>query len=319
MTIKLVLSNRGLTESKINEGVHFMFKNKEGKVRSGWLIAGVTAVSLALIMLVGVAVAIVMAAILTLRGLSPEDIVPIIEPVMIYIQEFVMIAVPIFAWAVILKRPLDSMGLGSWRRFGADLGFGLLLGALSISAVFIGLVWSGNAVVVSWTPQFSADSFYSLLIFIAVGFAEEIYSRGFVMSALRQTKSIPLAVIVSSAIFALLHSFNRGMGLIPYINLFLVGVLFAYMYLRSGSIWLCIGYHITWNYFQGSVFGFPVSGTNQPGIINTFIPKANILTGGQFGPEGGLAVTMVILLGFLIVRQAFKNRGYDFLTQEWRS
>lgn len=297
-----------------------MFINKEGNVRSGWLIAGVTAAALAIIIVLSIVLnfgALILSAIFSGSG-NPaiiSRIFSILDYCALVIQEGVMILVPVIVWRYILKRPLTSMGLGGIKNHSRDFFIGLLFGIVSISAVFAALVITGNAVVVSWAPNFSWGTVTQLLVYISVGFAEEIYGRGFIMSALRQTKNIYVTVLVSAGIFALLHSFNSGLGWLPYLNLFLVGILFAYMYLRSGNIWLGIGYHITWNYFQGSVFGFLVSGAGNTGIIQTFIPKANIFNGGSFGPEGGLIVTFMILLGFIFVRYYYRDKEFNFFKQ----
>lgn len=104
------------------------------------------------------------------------------------------------------------------------------------------------------------------------------------------------------------------MGILPFVNIILIGVLFAYMYLLSGNIWMCIGYHITWNYFQGNIFGFLVSGTSSRGLLTTVIEKDTIINGGAFGPEGGLVVTFIILLGFIFVKSFYKGKSYTFLS-----
>jgi len=303
-----------------------MFKNREGKIRSGWKIAGVTGVFLGIVGILSVVIGIIAAGFLLLGGeldlhtmeftKNGKRIMDNVTIIAMFLQEVVMIITPIIAWKYIMKRPLSNMGLDSFKNHSKELLVGLLFGIISISVVFGALVLSKNAVVESWTPHFSADTIIYLVLFILVGFAEEIYGRGFIMSALRQTRNVPVVIIVSSVIFAILHSTNSGIGIIPYINLTLVGVLFAYMYLKSGNIWMSIGYHITWNYFQGNVFGFKVSGTNTTGIITTSNKINNIFNGGEFGPEGGLFVTAILLLGFLFVKKFYENKSFDFISTE---
>ncbi|SCP97801.1 CPBP family intramembrane glutamic endopeptidase [Anaerobium acetethylicum] len=302
-----------------------MFKNYEGKVRSGWKILGVTAVFFALTVVCSFIGGLILAGVTVARGFNPitylttEDglkLMGTFEKILMFAQELIMIFTPLIAWRFIMKRPLSNMGLGSIKKHGKDLTAGLLFGAVSMSIVFAVIVMTGSGVVASWTPQVSTDTFVYLLLFILVGFAEEIYGRGFIMSALRQTRNVPVVVIVSSIIFSLLHSMNPGINFVSYFNIFLVGLLFAYMYLKSGNIWMCIGYHITWNYFQGNVFGFPVSGTNTQGLISTTYPKENAINGGVFGPEGGLVVTAILIFSFLVVKRFYKNAEFDFLAGE---
>ena len=160
------------------------------------------------------------------------------------------------------------------------------------------------------------DTFLYLILYIFVGFAEEILGRGYIISVMKQTRNIPLMVSVSAVVFSLMHIFNSSFSLIPFINIVLIGVVFALMYIWSGNLWMCIGYHIAWNYFQGNVFGFPVSGMESKGIITTIYSENNIINGGGFGPEGGLAVTAIIIAGLLFVRWYYKGKISTFLEVE---
>src|SRR5690554_178817 len=297
-----------------------VFKNKRGEVRSGWIIAGVTLAAL-IIMLILALLAGSATVFFYIAKTGSTDFGEIsrqtggtIYTISMFIQQAVFILAPIITWKFIMKRPLSGMGLRSLKSHGRELLVGMLLGIASISAVFAVLLLSGQAKVASWSPHFSADMLTYLLLYIAVGFSEEIYGRGFVMATLRRTRSILAVVIISAVIFAFLHITNSGMGILPFVNIILIGVLFAYMYLLSGNIWMCIGYQITWNYFQGNIFGFLVSGTSSRGLLTTVIEKDTIFNGGAFGPEGGLVVTFIILLGFIFVKNFYKGKSYTFLS-----
>lgn len=303
-----------------------MFKNKEGKVRSGWIIIGTYILFFLLLTLISMVSLIafkyfitttkgtdISTYIITKEGMQLQKYINV---VLTLIQEALLILTPIIIWRYVMKRPLSNMGLRSIRSHKKELIAGLIFGAVSMSVVFCIIILTGNAKVVSWKPQFSIDILLYLLVFIMVGFAEEIFGRGFIMATLRRTKNIPVVVIVSSIIFALLHSGNSGIDIIPYMNITLVGLLLAYIYLRSGNIWMAIGYHITWNYLQGNIFGFPVSGTHSKGLFTVIYEENNIINGSIFGPEGGIVVTAVVLLGFLFVKKYYKNKEYDFLAEE---
>nr|WP_041589180.1 hypothetical protein [Thermoanaerobacter wiegelii] len=67
-----------------------------------------------------------------------------------------------------------------------------------------------------------------------------------------------------------------------------------------------IGYHISWNYFQGYIFWFNVSGNAIRGIYNAF-PRNNFLSGGDFGLEGGIIATSVILITLLVLYYYYKK------------
>ena len=89
------------------------------------------------------------------------------------------------------------------------------------------------------------------------------------------------------------------------------------MFMKSKNIWMPIGYHITWNYFQGYIWGFKVSGTNSNGLYAIENITNNIINGGDFGPEGGVIVTIIICLTFYFVYRYYKNDNIeDFMKIE---
>lgn len=295
-----------------------MLRNQQGQVRSGWIIAaafGAYFLAVAIVSMI-----FIIFAVMGLAGsynFGADFLQAIMDLtfewawLLIIFQELIMIAIVLFAWKKIFKRPLWQMGLG-FKGHGPELGFGLLFGAFSIALVFAASLLTGNIQVESWIPVFSPGIITYLLVFILVGFAEEMFCRGFVMSVLRRTRSKPVIFIVSSLLFSLLHILNPGYTLMPLINIALVGALFAYMFMRSGNIWMPIGYHITWNYLQSSVFGMSVSGIETDGLFRSEYVEANLINGAGFGPEGGLLVTVAILAGFLVVRWYYRDKTLDF-------
>ena len=300
-----------------------MFINKEGLVRSGWKIALVFTIVFGLVYLEGYLFNYFANLHIEMPGGSEDDMSRAYaalhakwEWLLFIIKETVIIAVPLIAWKVFSKRKLEDMGLGRFRINKKPFGVGLLFGILSITVVFIVILLTGNGYVETWEPRFTANTLLYVFVFIIVGFAEEILARGYYMSVLRQTKSMPLVVFVSAIMFSLMHMMNNAFNVIPFINITLAGLLFTYMYLKSGSIWMSIGYHITWNYFQGCVYGFPVSGIDSKGIISTQYASDTILNGGAFGPEGGLIVTAVILLGFVFVRWYYRKSKFQFMDMD---
>jgi membrane protease YdiL (CAAX protease family) len=144
------------------------------------------------------------------------------------------------------------------------------------------------------------------MLFILVGINEEMFARGYCYTVLKQTNVRWLPMVLSSVIFALMHSLNSGISPLSYLNLFLFGVLAVYMRIKSNNIWLSIGYHITWNYFEGNIFGFLVSGQATSALYNLNTPVNNLINGGNFGPEGGLVVTLVLILQFIFMWRFYK-------------
>lgn len=303
-----------------------MFKNKHGKVRSGWKILAVTAISFSISLIISLIIYFITGIIIaTQDGFNLEtldlnekgtEIAANVQFVITIIEKLIFLAVPILTWKYFFKRPLSNMGLPSIKKHGKELLIGLVFGIISISFVFILLLLSNNASVALWEPQFSTSLISYLVLYTIVGFSEEIMGRGFIMATLRQSRNLPLVLIVSSIIFALLHSINPDFGILPLINIALVGLLFAYMFIKSGNIWMPIGYHITWNYFQGNIFGFNVSGLDQNGLLTTELGSNKFISGGDFGPEGGIIVTIVVILSFTFVHFYYRDSTFDFIASD---
>ncbi|TCS97030.1 CPBP family intramembrane glutamic endopeptidase [Hazenella coriacea] len=173
-------------------------------------------------------------------------------------------------------------------------GFILLLGGAKIEGFDGSLVF--------WK---ASSSFLALFVMVAIG--EEVVSRGYIQGLLRYRFSTMIAWIVSSLLFALMHSLNPGIweAAFPIINLFLAGILFAVYRDVSGGIWGPIGLHFTWNFFQGPIFGFRVSGLENTSLIQMEPHGSAIISGSNFGAEGSLLVTAILIGAILWYRRKF--------------
>ena len=121
-------------------------------------------------------------------------------------------------------------------------------------------------------------------------------------------------MLANSALFALLHAANVGISWLAFLNLLLFG-LFASVYMvRRGNIWGICAIHTMWNFAQGNIFGLQVSGMNPTASIFSFVgdDSKSWINGGSFGPEGGICVTLVLLISILILLP-MKNKDKGFL------
>jgi hypothetical protein len=101
--------------------------------------------------------------------------------------------------------------------------------------------------------------------------------------------------------FGLLHIFNPNATWVSTAGIFFAGVYLAYGYIRTKQLWLPIGLHIGWNFFEGVVFGFPVSGLDIYALTRITVNGPDLWTGGAFGPEAGLIVLPALLLGGFLI------------------
>ena len=161
---------------------------------------------------------------------------------------------------------------------------------------FEGFAWQVDS---GWTVAASLILFF--VIFIMVGWNEELLSRGYHLQTLSSGTNIFWGVLISSSFFGLAHLGNPNATWVSAAGIFFAGLFLAYGYLRTGQLWLSIGLHIGWNFFEGVVFGFPVSGLDIYRLIRHQIQGPEIWTGGAFGPEAGLILlpSLVIGIGFI--------------------
>jgi membrane protease YdiL (CAAX protease family) len=125
-------------------------------------------------------------------------------------------------------------------------------------------------------------------ICLLVGWKEELMSRGYHLQTIASGTSLAWGWIISSAVFGVLHLANPHANLLSVAGIILAGLFLGYAYIRTGSLWLSIGLHTGWNFFEGVVFGFPVSGLPFYTLPRISVSGPVLWTGGEFGPEAGL-------------------------------
>lgn len=313
-----IKSYRLILVSMNRERVFCMFKNKIGQVRSGWIIAfallmvfiGQTIFSLPGITFISIYE-------MSKEGMQIEIDMDNLNPwLMLFAQgggTFGGIAATLVVFRAIHKKNPILLGFKGKPK---DLFLGLLLGAITITAMFVILLLSGNIILENalTAPYISENLFIFLILFILVGVFEEAFFRGYIMNAMAERGNKKWMIyLTSAALFGIVHLGNPNVQILGILNVILVGILFAYMFDKTKSLLLPIGFHITWNYFQGTVFGFPVSGTAPYGMYEIDISGgANWLTGGSFGLEGGLLTTVMIGLLFGVVYFYTRNRKSNY-------
>jgi uncharacterized protein len=221
------------------------------------------------------------------------------------------------------KRPFRDFGFHQQKGWGGDFLFGLGLGAFLMLAIFlIELTFGWIQITGFYNAQGALPSWLGLaldlVIFISVGFYEEMVVRGYVLRNLAEglnvrwlnpRTAVILATVVSSILFGMLHLGNPNMSLVSLLNLMLAGVFLAIGFITTGELALPIGLHIAWNFFQGAVFGFPVSGVMAATPLLTIRQVNNSwLTGGVFGPEAGLVGLLAMVLGSALIFAWVKHK-----------
>ncbi|GCF95666.1 abortive infection protein [Enterococcus florum] len=213
------------------------------------------------------------------------------------------------------KKTLKSYGIYWQPQDWSKLLLGLGMGAAAILVICVPLYASG-IFHISPGQAGSEKMAVQFIFFTGVGVIEECLCRGFLLHSFIRWGSL-LALVVSSALFSLLHLGNPGISALAILNLFLAGIFMGAAMQAANSIFTAIGVHITWNWVQGAVLGIPVSGTNSLGYFLTESANAQpLFTGGTFGVEGSIICTMGLTLfsaGLLI---SMRRSGKKLFLQE---
>jgi membrane protease YdiL (CAAX protease family) len=140
-----------------------------------------------------------------------------------------------------------------------------------------------------------------LLLFAPAALHEELAFRGYVFQKLRQWSRWG-AIAISSAVFALMHGGNAGVSVLGIVNIVIAGVLLALAYERYRRLWFPIGIHFAWNLMSGPILGYPVSGfVPQDSVLAVIGTGPALQTGGAFGIEGSVFMTVVEIAGIAIL------------------
>jgi uncharacterized protein len=195
------------------------------------------------------------------------------------------------------RRPIGALGIGWTSRTWQEmwLGFAVGAGAIALAAIMLVAVGALRFSLEPGDPWVWLDGrMRHAWIFLVAAFAEEALFRGYPFQVLAQTFGGLAAALVTSAAFAFAHAHNPNVGAFGLINIFLAGLLLSAAYLRTRSLWFATTLHLGWNWGMASLLDLPVSGLE---VIDTpfyepVVRGPEWLTGGGFGPEGGLAGTV---------------------------
>ncbi len=224
------------------------------------------------------------------------------------VSAFFLMYIFVMLWARLFeKRPFWTLGYerkDALMRYGRGFLFGGLMfaGAVAILAAFGQVTFEQGDPSMQGLAALGGVSFV-LVGWIVQGGAEEVVTRGWVLPVLGARYRPWVGVIVSTLIFASMHSFNEHLSILALVNLALFGLFAALYALREGSLWGVSALHAAWNWVQGNFFGFEVSGMSAGGgtLLNLKGTGPDWMTGGSFGPEGGLAVTLMLILALGLV------------------
>jgi uncharacterized protein len=194
-------------------------------------------------------------------------------------------------------KTVASLGF-PWKTEYALSGFFLGIVLLGLGTLF--LVLNKNLQFIDL--HFDAIQFtMGLLSMAVVAFSEELFVRGYVLNNLMQSVKPWIALLISASLFAILHAGNPNVTVLSLVNIFLAGILLGVNYIYTRNLWFGWLLHFSWNFFQGSVLGYNISGLTLQPVLTQEMKGADWLTGGQFGFEGSVVSAVLQLLAILIL------------------
>lgn len=208
------------------------------------------------------------------------------------------------------RRPLRSIGYALRAGWWRDYLIGAGVAAVMLTAV-VGIQWLAGGLSLQWSRASASDLLNGLVVsfvFFTIAAAfEELTFRGYPLQTLLRDVSPAWAVIITSTLFGVAHSPNPHTSALGLLNTVLAGIWLAVAYLKTRNLWLCTSLHWSWNWTMSAIYGLAVSGLE--GVVKTSCFGAqqtgpDWLTGGRYGPEGSLLVTVVVSLGTMILWRA---------------
>ena len=143
---------------------------------------------------------------------------------------------------------------------------------------------------------------------LSVTWSEEIIFRGYLLQNISEGLGLKWAVLIMCLFYGVVHMPNPNSSWLSGSLIVLIGFIRAYGWLSTRQLWLSMGMHAAWNFFQGPVFGFHVSGTDSEFLVNHTLEGPEWITGGVFGPEAGIITLPVLILAFAAMWWYTKDR-----------
>lgn len=204
--------------------------------------------------------------------------------------------------------PIKTLGWVFNRTWIKDYFLGLALGGIAITIAVILAIPSGG-ISLMLNQNDSANTILltfatSFLVFFVAGAFEEVLFRGYILQTLIRANLTGFGILITSLFFAIVHNGNPSANFISFLNTFIAGIWFGIAYLKTRSLWLAFGLHLSWNWLQGAFFGINVSGLSQiaPNPLFRAVDQGPTwFTGGHYGVEGGIICTIALLISTTII------------------
>ena len=240
-------------------------------------------------------------------GNTPVETGENIETLIKFLFAAIGSSLVVWLWRKLIDRK-DFKSLGfTWNGFVNDgwIGFFLAPLLLGIGSILLVLMSFLQFQQINIAP---GQLLTGLVIMILVAYAEELIVRGYLLNNLMQSCNKWIALAITSGFFAIMHLTNPEFTMLSFVNILLAGLLLGVNYIYTKNLWFGMLLHFSWNFFQGPVYGFEVSGIKFSGLFHQSISGPSLWTGGEFGFEGSLICALLMLLAFIVTASFFKKK-----------
>lgn len=200
--------------------------------------------------------------------------------------------VALLMWRFVDRRPVREL-FARCGRAGRCAGMAALL-ALALSLCSILLMLAPDAFRVVGVTDRPAMAALALLVLAPAAFFEEMAFRGYLLPVWQRAVGTHWAVAVTALLFALLHGPGTDLTWVSCLNVYLAGILLAFIRLRC-DIWAATAFHFVWNAVQ-TVMGFNLSGNDIPGLLVLTSEEHGWISGGGYGIEGSVCTLIMLAL-----------------------
>ena len=264
-----------------------IFFSRHGDVRAGWRIL------LFLFLVTAGALLLVRPAAFLLPSAD------LVLPSFLFV--FALLAASWIMTRAVNRKPLGAIGVGLHRRAWREFGIGCVLGFLMMGGIVVvqyGLGYLAFTALDLSAGDMAVRAGVSALFFLTAAAGEELMFRGYLFQTLMQAVTFLPAAVIMSLIFGITHLANPNVTAFAAVNVALAGLWLSFAYLKTRSLWLPLGLHAAWNFSQTTLFSFPTSGQEflERRLFMTSVSGPEWITGGLFGPEGGVLATLALIV-----------------------
>ena len=224
-------------------------------------------------------------------------------------ETLMLIGIFLSAWIVWHFRGVSLAGLGrSLAIRKKDLLSGISL-AIVLYAVGFGVSLLAGAIEIAGVVFNPSSLLISFVFFLLVAITEEFALRGFVLERMLQGGVNKFwALFLSATLFSLVHIANPNFDFLSFINILLAGILLGSSYIYTRNLCFPIALHWFWNWIQGPVLGYEVSGNKFcDGLLALYVLETALINGGAFGFEGSILCTVLMVAGTAVILKMFRK------------